>query len=63
MQSDEETSEDQQITLKSHSRELPSAFSHMDLSEHVTWMLGDAVEDVEYPMNVEIQIKVKHDPE
>lgn len=60
---DQDADGTQQITLKSHSRELPDAYCHMDLSEHVTWMLGNATVDVEYPMEVDIQIKVKHDPE
>lgn len=43
----------------SHTRELPSAACHMDLAEHVTWMLGDAVDGVEYPMEVTVTIEVQ----
>ncbi len=53
------TSNDGQAEAVEHTREVPSAASHMDLAEHVTWMLGDVVEDVDYPMEVTVSIEVQ----
>jgi hypothetical protein len=42
-----------------HERTVESAYSHMDLSEHVTWMLSEAVDGVDYPQRVSVEITVE----
>lgn len=42
-----------------HQRTVESAYSHMDLSEHGTWMLSDAVDGVGYPQRVSVEITVE----
>jgi hypothetical protein len=44
---------------RTHERTLESAMSHMDLGEHVTWMLGDVCDAVDYPQRVTVTIEVE----
>lgn len=46
-----------------HTRELDSAYEFMDLSEHATWMLGEAVDAVDYPAEVTITIEATEQEE
>lgn len=49
-----------QTAIEKHTREVPDANCHLDLSEHVSWMLGQAVDGVDYPQTVTVTIEVDH---
>lgn len=44
---------------REHTRELDSAYSFMDLSEHITYELSEAVDPVDYPLEVSVTIEVE----
>jgi len=52
--------EDGQTNVEKHTREVTRARDHLDLAEHVTWLLEQAVNPVDYPQNVTVTIEVDH---
>ena len=51
--------EEENTTVEKHSRTVTQPSSHMDLSEHVTWLLGETTTSVGYPQFVTVTIEVE----
>ena len=45
--------------IERHSRVVHTAASHMDLGEHVSYLLGQACDGVDYPMEVTVTIEAE----
>ena len=48
---------------REHTRELNSAYEFQDLAEHITWELGEAVDPVDYPLEVTVTIEAAEQQE